>query len=146
VALDQITSILKLAAPFSALSLEQLKLIAFVTDERVLEANDVLFHEGELADGAYILVSGALRASHHGAPMRDEEYTDAGATIGELALLVEKPRPSTVTVIDQTQLLFVPRQHFKRLIENYPDLAISVSDRIKKSMQSYVGALAKARV
>jgi len=144
--LDEITAILRLADPFQTLSDEQLKLISFVSDTRKLAADEILFSEGAIADGAYILVSGALQSSHDGANSVGPLIREQGTTFGELALIVNKPRPATVTALQNSELVFVPRSHFKRLIENYPDLATKVADRIKLSISKYVQAIGGAGV
>lgn len=144
--LEKITAILKLADPFQTLSEEQLKLIGFVSDTRKLLADEILFSEGAIADGAYILVSGALISSHSGTKSTGPTLDQMGTTFGELALIVNKPRPATVTAIRDCELIFVPRTHFKRLIENYPDLATKVATRIKLSINRYVHALGAADV
>lgn len=144
--LNEITAILKLADPFQTLDDEQLKLIGFVSDARSLAANEVLFSEGAIADGAYILVSGALQSTHEGATTEGPILRDKGTTFGELALIVDKPRPATVTALSDSELVFVPRKHFKRLMENYPELAAKVAARIKMSISRYVHALGAADV
>ncbi|MFT6657561.1 cyclic nucleotide-binding domain-containing protein [Maritalea sp.] len=144
--LDEITAILKLADPFQTLSDEQLKLIGFVSDTRKLADNEILFSEGAVADGAYILVKGAMQSSHEGAKSQGPVIKEQGTTFGELALIVDKPRPATVRAIGNTELVFVPRLHFKRLIENYPDLAAKVAARIKLSISRYVHAITAADV
>ncbi|MCZ4272269.1 cyclic nucleotide-binding domain-containing protein [Maritalea porphyrae] len=144
--LEEITAILKLADPFQTLSDEQLKLIGFVSDTRKLAADEILFSEGAIADGAYILVSGALVSSHAGSKSSGPALDQKGMTFGELALIVNKPRPATVTATRDSELIFVPRTHFKRLIENYPDLAAKVAARIKLSINRYVHALGAADV
>ncbi len=144
--LEEITSILKLADPFQTLSEEQLKLIGFVSDTKKLSKDEVLFVEGDVADGAYILVDGALTTKHDGAKSSGKTVDVRGTTFGELALIVDKPRPATVSAVGDATLIFVPRLHFKRLIENYPELAAKVASRIKLSMNRYVNALSGARV
>ncbi|MGJ8528628.1 cyclic nucleotide-binding domain-containing protein [Maritalea sp.] len=144
--LEEITSILKLADPFQNLSDEQLKLIGFVSDIKNLSKDEVLFVEGDVADGAYILVEGALTSKHDGAKSTGQVIDIQGTTFGELALIVDKPRPATVSAVGEAKVIFVPRVHFKRLIENYPELAAKVATRIKLSMNRYVNALSGALV
>ena len=140
--LDEIVEILALAAPFVTLDKEQLKLIGFVSEEMHLVADQVLIGEGDVAAGAYILVNGTLSAHHEGGH-RSETMNAPGTAIGELALLVEQPRSATITATSDAHILFVPRQHFKRLLENYPELARKVTDQVKHSMQNYVSALSR---
>jgi len=144
--LDEITAILKLADPFQTLSDEQLKLIGFVSDARKLGADEILFSEGAIADGAYVLVSGALQTSHEGANSAGPTLSEKGTTFGELALIVDKPQSATVRALQDSELVFVSRTHFKRLILNYPELAAKVAARIKLSISRYVHALGAADV
>lgn len=144
--LDEIVDVLALAAPFVTLDKEHLKLIGFVSEVIEFDADQIVVSEGDSAKGAYILVSGTLQSEHAGLNKPSERISAPGTAIGELALLVEQPRPATIKAVSKSTMLFVPRQHFKRLLENYPDLAQKVSDQIKHAMQKYVSALGQVQI
>src|SRR5690606_16820082 len=107
---------------FAAFSDEQLRLLAFVAETVSLRPGDVLYSAGDAANGAYVLVSGALEASHpetEGGKFRIEPV----ALIGELGLMLTRPRAATIGAVRSTTALFVPREPFLKLLRNHPELA-----------------------
>lgn len=128
---------------FAGLNDDQLRLLAFSSESKILHPGDELFHEGEIADGAFILLAGELTIDHgYGRPVViDEPF----ATIGELALVAARPRPTTVRASSEAELIFVPREGFKKLIELHPEVAHRMAARIRESITRYLGALEPVR-
>ncbi|MNJ03038.1 Cyclic nucleotide-binding domain protein [compost metagenome] len=58
-----------------------------------------------------------------------------------MALILDKPRPVTITAVTDCELLFVPRSAFLKLIRQYPELAQKAAQRIERELTGYLGAL-----
>lgn len=86
-----------------------------------LEAEDVLFEEGERGDKFYILLSGHLEAQ---ADKRGGEVTqiEPGRAIGETALLTGRAYSATVTALEPSKLLSIGRKTFHQLIKTHPEI------------------------
>ncbi|WP_309392270.1 cyclic nucleotide-binding domain-containing protein [Chelatococcus sambhunathii] len=113
------------------------RLIAFSAERVRLAKGDVLFREGDRADSAYVVAAGAVTLSRKGA----EKRVGRGALIGELALIDDVLRPATATAAEPTELLKIARGLFRRLFDEYPDLARSLHGRLAARVQANIDEL-----
>lgn len=144
-ALEKMTEVLGQVSFFQNFSQDQIKLVAFVSDFRHVQQGELLVQEGDVAEGAFILVSGQLVVEHKGGTHHDSVIEDAGALIGDMALLAATPRAASMRALTDCEVVFVPRTHFKKLIQTYPELGEMMSSHIRQSLSSFVGNLTSVR-
>jgi CRP-like cAMP-binding protein len=108
--------------PFDLLPHEALQLLVFSCAKKVLKAGETLFVESEPADAAYFVLSGAINLMSHDSRRRVE----AGALIGETALLTDLLRRSTARAVDDTVTLRVPGDVFRRVLSEFPQSAARI--------------------
>ncbi len=103
---------------FSGLSPALLKLLAFTSEHRAFAAGDVLFHQGDPTDGAYVVLSGELDAVRIADDGRETLLGHIGPNevVGELAVICDVPRTATVRAGPQTSTLFLERDLLLDLI------------------------------
>lgn len=110
---------------FADMSREQLRLLAFGAEHRWLSDGETLFREEARADGGFVVVSGEILLMS-----RDRSRVLAvapeGALIGELSLIAETRRHSTAVARGETEVIRIGRQLFRRLLEEFPDIAASI--------------------
>ena len=128
-ALDDFVRQLRQIELFQLLSPDALRLIAFSAENRILQPGDILFEEGEPADSGVIVLGGALILTKLGAP-GDKHRVEAGALVGEMALILETKRPATATAGEITGILRVPRSLFQRVLHEFPDCSLKLRDYI----------------
>lgn len=140
--LDDYTSILAKIAFFEICSSEQQRLLAFASERRQFRTGDVLYAEGAAADGSYILINGAVDI-HDDQQSRDKSYRASApdVMIGELALVLDRPRRKTVVAATNVDTLFVPRMAFVKLMRQYPEMAERAAERIGNELDNYLGVL-----
>src|SRR3712207_2649774 len=94
-ALEEDIAALSKVPLFGKLEIDAIRLIAFAAETRPLKAGDVLFRKGDRADGAYVVVRGAvaLDARDDGSPATF--VAESGALIGQTALFLRGTRPAT---------------------------------------------------
>lgn len=144
-ALEKMNEVLGQVDFFQSFSQDQINLVAFVSDFRHVKEGDLLITEGQVAEGAFILVSGRLVAEHEGGKPAGPIVDQSGALVGEMALLAEMPRGTSVRALSDSEVVFVPRTHFKKLIQTYPELGDIMADHIRQSLSRYVGNLTSVR-
>ena len=112
--LDGIPILHRLGAP-------ALRILAIGAEGYRLEAGQVLFTAGDVADGAYVVQRGSftLRPERGGA----EIIAGPGTLLGESALLAETKRPATATAREDSTVLRISRTMFLKMLEGYPDAA-----------------------
>jgi len=97
-------------------------------------AGEVIFNQGDEAEGVYIVAEGEVELSLNDAPI-GIEY--AGGIIGEMALINETARSATARAKTDCILNTIDRDRFLSLIQESPAFALHVmrvmADRIRRS-------------
>ena len=102
-----------------------LRMLAIGSEQRNFARGDVLFTLGEDADAGFIVQRGAFRIEDGAGA---ELVAGPGALIGELALIVAMPRPSTATALEHSSVIRVARSLFQRVLESDPAAARRLRD------------------
>lgn len=111
---------LRRSALFRDLATETLLEIARRAEEVYLGAGDLLFEEGQAADGLYFVAAGELEVLLHGRRINELR---SGAVLGEVALLDRGPRTATVRARSSAELLRLSPELFDDVLEDYPEVA-----------------------
>src|SRR5690349_24494540 len=110
------------------LGVDALRVLAIGSESRRLRHNEMLFRAGDTADAGYVVQHGAIRVSSESEGGRNEVLAEPGTLIGELALLIEMPRPSSATAVADCTVLRISRNMFLRVLEGHPDAARRMRD------------------
>ena len=102
-----------------------LRMLAIGSEQRDFARGDRLFTAGDDADAGFIVQRGAFRVEDDGGA---EMIAGPGALIGELALVVAMPRPSTATALEHSSVIRVARSLFQRVLESDPAAARRLRD------------------
>lgn len=113
------------------------------------QTGDVLFKEGDLGDRVYFITSGRVQVAKTLANGEDRELAvlGEGDIVGEMAVLDGRPRSATVTALELTEVLEVPKENFLHSMEQQPKLAINflklLALRIDQMNERFKDALAE---
>jgi CRP-like cAMP-binding protein len=102
-----------------------LRMLAIGSEQRDVARGDLLFDLGDDADAGFIVQRGAFRIEDKGGA---EVVAGPGALIGELALIVAMPRPSTAIAVEHSSVIRVARSLFQRVLESDPEAARRLRD------------------
>src|SRR5262249_39711364 len=108
---------------------EDLDELAEVVVERNVPPGADLCKQGEHGDAVFVVVKGRVRVFTGGGalgPERTLSELEAGACIGEMAVLDEAPRSATVRAIEKTRVVVIPGAGFKELLATRPQMARSI--------------------
>ena len=138
-ALDDDIRILSGVNLFEGFTREQLRLLAFGAESMRLSAGRELFEEGSDADSAYVVSRGGIVLYRE----RDGEqavvgYAGAGVMLSELALIAETKRLTSARAEVDTDLIRLSRKLFRRILEEYPEIAVLLHERIAGELQAMV--------
>lgn len=114
---------------------EQLRLLAFGAERITFRDGDTVFHQGDLSNGGYVVVSGQIELKLNDV----EQIIDSlgiNSLIGELALISSNRRSASAVVKGETELIFISRDLFRRMLGEYPELAGLLQQRIQRNVQS----------
>ncbi|MEE9375885.1 MAG: cyclic nucleotide-binding domain-containing protein [Rhizobiaceae bacterium] len=129
---------------FEGFDHEQLRLLAFGAEARTMGQGTRLFYRDTLSDGGFIIVRGKIEL-HSGVNDSIVTTHGPGALIGEMALLTETNHAATALAIENTEVLKIPRPLFRRMLEEYPDLALILQRRIMVSVDEFMEQLDRIR-
>jgi CRP-like cAMP-binding protein len=104
---------------FEALSRDELKELAKLSEDLEVPEGKVLCREGETAQEFFVIVDGEVDVTQDGervATLSDGDF------FGEIALLEDIPRTATVTAKAPLRFFVLTRQAFWSLIERQPDV------------------------
>lgn len=124
---------------FEELSTEQLRLLAFGAERITLPHGRELYREGQKAECGYVVVSGEIDLFRD--TLRGREIVrrvGPGTLLGELALITETTRLSGALAADVTQVIRINRSLFRRMLEEYPETAAMLHERLAEQLQTFL--------
>ena len=144
-ALDDDVRILSGVELFEGFTPEQLRLLAFGAETTNLPAERKLYREDDEADSAYVVISGRI-VLYREAEGRDASVGHAGpgAILGELALIADTRRMTSASAETDSQVLRLNRRMFRRILEEYPDIAVILHRRVAEQLQALVRRIEEA--
>jgi CRP-like cAMP-binding protein len=115
---EEVLGLLEQVDLFRGLPSDDLQGIAAIIDGLTIEADELLFEEGEPGDAFYIVFQGAVQISKERADGSQEKLAvrRKGEGFGEMALLNDAPRSATARATETTQLVTVSRESFQLLL------------------------------
>jgi CRP-like cAMP-binding protein len=136
-ALDDDIRILSSVNLFNGFTREQLRLLAFGAEGLKLSAGKDLYEEGADADSAYVVTKGRIQLYRERDSQRvSVDHAGPGVMLGELALIAETKRLTSARADVDTELIRLNRKLFRRILEEYPDLAMLLHDRVLDELQA----------
>lgn len=137
---------LKRVPLFAKMEPAKLKLLAFTSDRMSFQAHQVLFHQGDDGDAAYVIMKGEadIVAETTGGDIPLARVGE-NAIVGEIAILCEVPRTATVKAATQMDTLRIEKEHFLRLIREFPELGIEVMRELADRLTRTTAELSQAR-
>jgi CRP-like cAMP-binding protein len=126
---------------FAGLSDDKLRLMAFGAERRRVVEGQVLFREGTSADCGFVIASGSfyLASMARDGSLRDEGAAGPGALLSELAMISAVERKYTATAAEDSEVIRINRPLFRRMLEEYPDVAVLVDARIRANLAAMIG-------
>jgi CRP-like cAMP-binding protein len=104
-----------------------LRVLAIGSELQDFSRGTELFRVGDNADCGYVVQRGALRISLDDGSDH-EVIAGPGTLVGELALMVAMPRPSSAVALDHTTVIRISRSLFQRVLDSDPDAALRLRD------------------
>ena len=144
-ALNDDIALLSTVSLFRDIGEDKLRLIAFGAERRKLQAGQVQVREGTPAACAFVVADGRFELTRKG---RDGQTTqlgmaERGALLGELALVTAVDRTMTAIAPDNAEVIRINRPLFRRMLEEYPDIAGIVRQRISDNLAALNAGLGK---
>jgi CRP-like cAMP-binding protein len=123
-----------------------LKLLAFTSERVVFSDGQELFHQGDPADAAYVIISGSadvlVDAPDGQISVAQVERNDF---VGDIAILCDVPRTATVKALTDLETLKILKEQFLELIVEFPEIAVEVLRVMAYRLSKTTSELSAAR-
>lgn len=129
---------------FRQLSTEQATALAAISARHQYEAGEMIFGEGENAEAFYIVLSGRVqiyKISHEGKEVILHLF-GSGDMFAEVPIFSGIPKyPANALCMDASEILSIDGQGFKHLVEENPDIALSMISVFAKRLHEFSGLI-----
>lgn len=144
-ALNDDIALLSIVPLFADIGEDKLRLIAFGAERRRLTPGQQLFREGAPADCAFAIASGSVSLSRslRDGGVEEVQTVGRGTLLSELAMISFVERKFTATAQDDCEVIRINRALFRRMLEEYPDVAAIVEARIRDNLQTMIARMEK---
>jgi CRP/FNR family transcriptional regulator, cyclic AMP receptor protein len=118
---------LKRTPLFAKVEPARLKLMAFAAERTQFRAGEEMFHQGDNADAAYIILDGRadVVVDTANGPLKVAEV-GRDAFVGEIGILCDVPRTATIKAKEPLATLKITKDMFYRLVAEFPEMAIEI--------------------
>jgi len=128
---------------FAELSEDGLKALSRLVMERRLEADEVLFWEGDASDFFYVITAGRVKVFKHASGGKEITigFFSAGEMFGEVAIFDGGAYPASAQATMTTRLLGIKKTDFTSFIAAYPQVAINIIKVLSGRLRDSQGRL-----
>ena len=138
-ALDDDIRMLSNVRLFEGFTHDQLRLLAFGAESMKLGRGRKLYREDDDADSAYVVASGTIVLFRENEGEQARVATaQAGSMLGELALIADTRRLTSAAAETDAQVIRLNRKMFRRILEEYPETAQALHQRILAELQTLI--------
>jgi CRP-like cAMP-binding protein len=131
---------------FSRVAPAKLKLLAFTSDRVSYRPGEVLFHQGDPGDAAYVILAGKadVLTEAPGGQIKVAELDD-NSIVGEIAIICNTSRTATVKATQPLEALRIRKDDFLKLLVDYPEMTIEIMRVLADRLSRTTTELAEAR-
>ena len=141
--IDDDIAFLERVPTLAVLGREALRILAISAENRYVHDGVSLFKEGETADAAYVVQEGSFELTMPGSVQ--PSAVGVGVLIGELALITETTRSTTVTAREPSTVIRIPRSVFLKMLEADPAAARRLRNSIAARVNDTSRELTRVR-
>jgi len=136
-------AVLKRVALFSGLSEPEFAFFTSHLVQRKYSSGELIFNEGDVCAGLYVIQSGNVRIFKSSAGGREQVLSidGPGSSIAELPVFDGGNYPASAQAVSDSTLLFFSRQDFQALCLQHPQVALKVLRVVGGRLRRLVGII-----
>lgn len=121
-------------------SFPQMKKLAACMDVYQMSRETVLFYEGDKADYLALIIKGQVHVVKFNSQNQPKHIATLGPgkTIGEMTLIDGESRSASAITVGDVTLMVMTVDHFNRLVNEWPGVAVILVLKIAKLMSQYL--------
>ena len=124
---------------FDGLPTDQLEALAQIVLRKHLQKGQIIFSEGDAADGFYVVVEGTVKIFKLSVEGKEHilHIFESGEHFGEVPVFAGEHFPAHAEAIAESRLLFFPRDAFINLIKQIPSLALNMLATLSARLRQF---------
>lgn len=140
--INQEVDLLRRIPLFAKIDPAKLRLLAFASERMSFQAGDELFHQGDPADAAYIIIDGNVEVTID-IPSGRLNIAKLGRDeiVGDIGVICDVPRTATVTAGAETVTLKISKELFFQMINDFPAMGIEIMRVLAHRLEHTTAAL-----
>ena len=125
--LNDEVNMLKQVPLLAGIAPAKLKLLALTSERQTYRQGEVLFRQGEPGDAAYVILQGTANvlAETANGEIKIADLSE-NTVVGEISIICNVARTATVRAESQVEVLRISKDHFMRLLTDFPDVALEI--------------------
>ncbi|MEF2144508.1 MAG: Crp/Fnr family transcriptional regulator [Desulfovibrionaceae bacterium] len=129
---------------FQGLPEEQLEALSDIALKRVFQKGEEIFQAGDVAHGFYVVITGRIKVYRAALSGKEQiiHIWGPGDALGEVPMFQGSTFPASAQALDASELLFFPREAFRQLIRNEPDLGMNMIAMLSGRLRILVSQVA----
>ena len=128
---------------FSGLIGSEMEFIARRVTTRKYTPGQIVFSEGDLCTGLFVVASGQIRIFKTSANGREQVLSidGPGSSVAELPVFDGGAYPASAAAVDESEIVFVSRQDFRSFCLEHPEVALKVLQVVGGRLRRLVGII-----
>ena len=136
---EQISSI----SLFSGLPSDQIDALTMITVENSYMKGQSIFSEDEQATGFYVVITGRVKVFKLSSEGREQilHIFGPGEVFGEVPVFAGKKYPASADTLEESRILFFPRDSLIRVIKKNPSIALNMLAVLSMRLRSFTSMI-----
>lgn len=128
---------------FNGLDARHLDTLAAIASSKNYRKGETIFNEGQEAGGLYAVAAGLVRIykTSFGGKEQILHVFGPGELFAEVAVFRNASLPANAQALEQSEILYIPRDGFIRCIENAPDMALEMLALMSLRLRGFVAKI-----
>ena len=124
---------------FADLSADDLDQLAGIVHQRKVQRGELLFSEGDVAKGFYVVAQGRVKVYKLSADGKERilHIVQPGSTFAEAAIFGDGNYPAYAEPLIASRLLFFPKRDFLNLLHNQSQMAINMIAGLSRYLRQF---------
>jgi CRP/FNR family transcriptional regulator len=137
--MKKLIRILSITPLFKGLSEQQLEEIGAIAMDRYYRRGEAIFMEGDEANGFYIVANGQVKIFKTSLEGKEQilHIYGPGNPFGEVPVFSGSRFPANAQALVNSQILFLPRKAFVRLIAENPSLSMNMLGELSMRLREF---------
>lgn len=134
---EKIKDTLKKIPLFAELNVRQIRKVTEISETAACNKNDVLFNDGDIYKGFYILLKGMIMVFKYSTLGKESvlHIVKPLAAFADVPLFEGGNYPATAQALEDSVLIFIPKESFLSLIKEEPEISLKMISGFAKRLK-----------